>query len=296
MTLTKQIAMILAVVVLAIASSFAQGAPGVQKPAPPTSDMAEAERDVAQPAGKTGSETPTAEPGAPADQPVINNHDDKISYATGADLARDIKRQGKAMNVDLFMRALNDGLAGRPLLMTDEEIAKTLNAFEQERREGFQHAKMMVAERNKRDGEAFFAENAKKDGVITLPSGLQYKILKKGDGKIPALEDVVVCNYTGKLLDGTEFDSSYKRKEPTAIPVKGVIPGWTQALQLMPVGTKWQMFVPPQLAYGENGTAVFGPNASVVFEVELLSIQDKVAKAANTSDKARKMQSASVAK
>jgi FKBP-type peptidyl-prolyl cis-trans isomerase len=111
--------------------------------------------------------------------------------------------------------------------------------------------------------------------VVTLPSGLQYKILKKGDGKIPTLDDVVLCNYRGTLLNGTEIDSSYKRKEPTAVPVKGVIPGWTQALQLMPVGTKWQMFIPPQLAYGDKASSAFGPNASLIFEVELLSIQEQ---------------------
>jgi FKBP-type peptidyl-prolyl cis-trans isomerase FklB len=247
------------------------------------------------PAKAAGSETPAnAEPqsslaasSGPATQPVINSHDDRISYASGADLARDIKRQGKAMNVDLFMRALTDGLAGRPLLMTDEEVTATMKAFEQERREGWQHAEMMIAERNRREGEAFFAENAKKDGVVTLPSGLQYKIIKKGGGKAPTLGDVVVCNYTGKLLDGTEIDSSYKRKEPTAVPVKGLIPGWTQALQLMPVGSNWQLFIPPQLAFGDKATQVVGPNSTLVFEVELLSIQEKTQTAHADKDKIR---------
>jgi FKBP-type peptidyl-prolyl cis-trans isomerase len=150
-----------------------------------------------------------------------------------------------------------------------------VKTFEAEQKQDLQHAKMMVFERNKREGEAFFAKNAKKEGVITLPSGLQYKMLKKGDGKIPMLDDVVLCNYTGKLLDGTEVDNSYKRKEPTVVPVKGVIAGWTQALQLMPVGSKWEMYIPPQLAYGDKGSAVFGPNTTLIFEVELVSIQDK---------------------
>jgi FKBP-type peptidyl-prolyl cis-trans isomerase len=173
------------------------------------------------------------------------------------------------------MRALTDTLAGKSLIMTDEEVAATVKTFDAEQKQDLQHAVMMVAERNKKAGEAFFAENAKKEGVITLPSGLQYKMLKKGDGKIPTLDDVVACNYTGKLVDGTEIDSSYKRKEPTLVPVKGVIPGWTQALQLMPVGSKWEMYIPSQLAYGEKGTPAFGPNTTLIFQVELLSIKDK---------------------
>jgi FKBP-type peptidyl-prolyl cis-trans isomerase FklB len=180
-----------------------------------------------------------------------------------------------SLNVDLLMRALTDALAGNKLIMTDEEVAAMVKTFEAEQKQGLQHARMMLSERNRREGEAFFAENAKKDGVVTLPSGLQYKILKKGDGKTPTLEDVVLCNYSGKLLDGTEIDSSYKRNEPTSVPVKGLIPGWMQALQLMPVGSKWQLFVPPQLAYGDKAGGPVPPYTTLIFEVELLSIQDK---------------------
>jgi FKBP-type peptidyl-prolyl cis-trans isomerase len=166
-------------------------------------------------------------------------------------------------------------LAGKELIMTNDEVTATVNAFDAEQKQDLQHARMMVSERNKREGETFFAENLKKEGVVTLPSGLQYKILTKGDGKIATLEDTIVCNYRGTLLDGTEIDSSYKRKEPTAAPVKGLIPGWSQALQLMPVGSKWQLFVPPQLAYGDKAAGPIPPNATLIFEVELLSIQDK---------------------
>ncbi len=133
----------------------------------------------------------------------------------------------------------------------------------------------MLSGKNKEAGDAFFAENLKKEGVVTLPSGLQYKILRQGDGKKPTLEDVVVCNYRGTLLDGTEFDSSYKRNEPATMPVKGLIKGWSEALQLMSVGSKWQLFIPPQLAYGERVVGGIAPNAMLVFEVELISIQDK---------------------
>ncbi len=125
-------------------------------------------------------------------------------------------------------------------------------------------------------GAAFLAENKKKEGVVTLPSGLQYKVLQAGTGKKPIIDDIAVCNYRGTLVDGTEFDNSYKRGQPTAFPLKQVIKGWTEALQLMPVGSKWQLFIPPELAYGQHGTGdTIGPNATLVFEVELLSIREK---------------------
>jgi len=133
----------------------------------------------------------------------------------------------------------------------------------------------MIGDKNRKAAETFVADNVKKDGVVTLPSGLQYKVLKKGSGKTPAPDDTVVCNYRGTLLDGTEIDSSYKRKEPSALPVKGVIAGLTEALELMPVGSKWQVFVPPTLAYGDKIVAGIGPNAMLIFELELLSIKDK---------------------
>jgi len=228
-------------------------------------------------ANAAGKETFAAVPGkgeAPA--PTIQSRKDKLSYAFGVDMARNIQQQKERLNVELLMRALSDAMAGNELVMTDEEVASTLKAFEAELKQDFEHAKTMVSARNKREGEAFFAENAKKEGVITLPSGLQYKVLKKGDGKLPTTDDVVTCNYQGTLLNGTEIDSSYKRKEPTAMPVKGVIPGLAQALQLMPVGSKWRLFVPPQLSYGDRATPGFGPNSTLIFEVELLSIKDRV--------------------
>jgi FKBP-type peptidyl-prolyl cis-trans isomerase FklB len=133
----------------------------------------------------------------------------------------------------------------------------------------------MVAARNKREGDAFLAENAKKEGVVTLPSGLQYKVLKSGAGKVPTREDTVVCNYRGTRLDGTVIDGSESRKEASALPVKSVIPGLAEALQLMPVGSKWQIAVPPQLGYGERAAPKFGPNSTLLFEVELLAIKDE---------------------
>ena len=133
-----------------------------------------------------------------------------------------------------------------------------------------------AAEVNKKEGDAFLAANKTKDGVVTLPSGLQYKILTQGTGPKPTPTDSVVCNYKGTLLNGTEFDSSYKRGQPATFPVGGVIKGWTEALQLMPVGSKWQLFVPSDLAYGQRGPGGgIGPNSTLVFEVELISIKSK---------------------
>jgi FKBP-type peptidyl-prolyl cis-trans isomerase FklB len=137
-------------------------------------------------------------------------------------------------------------------------------------------ATKVLAEKNKKEGEAFLAQNKAKEGIVALPSGLQYKILTAGAGNKPALEDTVVCHYKGTLIDGTEFDSSYKRNQPATFAVKGVIKGWTEALQLMAVGSKWQLFIPASLAYGESARGnVIGPNSTLLFEVELISIQGK---------------------
>ena len=220
---------------------------------------------------------PVAAPTSKADQKqaMIESRKDKVSYAFGVDLGRDLKRQKDDLNIDLLMRALTDALADRDLLMTDDEVTSTLKTVEMEQKQDFDHAKMMIAQKNKKAVEAFVAENVKKEGVVTLPSGLQYKILKQGDGKMPAVDDTVVCQYRGTLIDGAEFDSSYKRDQPAILPVKGLMAGWTQALQLMPVGSKWQIFIPPQLAFGEKVVGGIGPNAMLIFEVELISIQDK---------------------
>jgi FKBP-type peptidyl-prolyl cis-trans isomerase len=229
-----------------------------------------------EPAAPTVKKTQEKDQETKAQQdPAFQNWKDKLSYAIGADLARGLRSQRVDVNVDVLVGALRDALAGKKLVMTQEEVTATLKRFENEQKQDYEHAKAMLSGKNKEAGDAFFAENLKKEGVVTLPSGLQYKILKQGHGKKPALEDVVVCNYRGTLLDGTEFDSSYKRNQPATIPVKKLIKGWSEALQLMSAGSKWRLFIPPQLAYGERVVAGIAPNATLVFEVELISIQDK---------------------
>jgi FKBP-type peptidyl-prolyl cis-trans isomerase len=249
-------------------------APGKTEPAAPAAKLEQVTKAPAKADVKTAVETAVSGKGL-AEGPVIQDRKDKISYAFGMDLARDLKRQKNDLNVDLLMRALKDALADKPLLMTDDEVTATLKQLEAEQKQDYEHAKKMIAEKNRRAGESFFSENAKKEGVVTLPSGLQYKILKKGDGRTPTLDDKVVCQYKATLLDGTEFDSTEKRGHAVTLPVKGIMAGWTQALQMMPVGSKWQLFIPPQLAYGEKVVNGIGPNAMLIFEVEVVSIEDK---------------------
>ncbi len=198
------------------------------------------------------------------------------SYALGMDLGTQLKNNLVEVDPDVFAKGLKDSLSGAPTLLTPAEVRAAINDLQTEMKRRIAEAQRTGSEDNRKAGEAFLSENTKKEGVVTLPSGLQYRILKAGEGKKPALDDTVVCNYRGTLINGTQFDSSYDRGQPAAFPVKGVIKGWTEALQLMPVGSKWQLFIPPELAYGANGAGTqIGPNATLIFEVELLSIKRK---------------------
>jgi FKBP-type peptidyl-prolyl cis-trans isomerase FklB len=174
------------------------------------------------------------------------------------------------INQAFLLQGIKDAINSSTTAMSEKEMETTLAAFQKE-----MMAKMQaIAEKNKKEGETFLAANKKKDGVITLPSGLQYKILKTGSGPKPTASQTVSCNYRGTLIDGKEFDSSYKRGEPAEFPVGQVIKGWVEALQLMPVGSKWQLFIPSDLAYGPNGQGqIIGPNATLIFDIELLSIK-----------------------
>jgi FKBP-type peptidyl-prolyl cis-trans isomerase len=224
------------------------------------------------------------------DAPILTEQD-KRGYALGVELGLDVAKHGADLNHHLVMQGMRDALAGKKFLMTPDEMNATLVEMQTEQREKMALVRKELAERNKKDGEVFFAANKSKEGIVTLPSGLQYKVLKAGDGNKPSLDDKVVCNYRGSLLDGTEIDSSYQRNEPSTLPLKGVIKGWADALQLMPVGSKWQVFVPSELAYGERGDGrSIGPNAALVFEIELLSIQNKADTKVNPQDSATKPQ------
>jgi FKBP-type peptidyl-prolyl cis-trans isomerase FklB len=175
---------------------------------------------------------------------------------------------------DVLAKGLKDAFTGGKTLMTEQEVTETLNGLRMEMMAKQQERMKEAGEKNKKEGEAFLAENKKKEGVVTLPSGLQFKVITVGTGKMPKLTDTVTVNYKGTLIDGTEFDSSYKRGQPATFPVNGVIPGWTEALQLMKEGSKWQVFIPSNLAYGERGAGnQITPNAVLIFDVELISVK-----------------------
>ena len=207
-------------------------------------------------------------------KPTLTTEKDKVSYIIGTDIAKNLKKQGIDIDPELLFKGLKDAFTDQKLLLSDEEIQQVMSAFQQEMMAQQSKKAGELAEKNQKEGEAFLAANKKKDSVITLPSGLQYKVIAEGAGKMPTLNDTVTTNYRGTLIDGTEFDNSYKRGEPATFPVSGVIPGWTEALQHMKVGAKWQLFVPSNLGYGERGAGeTIGPNATLIFEVELLSIK-----------------------
>jgi FKBP-type peptidyl-prolyl cis-trans isomerase FklB len=206
---------------------------------------------------------------------VLTTEKDKQSYAIGLNVGQSLHRDGIVVDPKILVQGLKDAMAGGKVLLTDDQIKTVMTDLRNQVRQEQEAKRLAAAETNKKEGAAFLAANATKPGVVTLPSGLQYKILVAGTGPKPTADDRVVCNYRGMLLDNTEFDSSYKRGQPSTFPVTGVIKGWTEALQLMPVGSKWQLFIPADLAYGERGQATIEPNAVLVFEVELLSIAPK---------------------
>jgi FKBP-type peptidyl-prolyl cis-trans isomerase FklB len=241
-------------------------------------------QDAATPAAKkpaTASKAASANAG-----PVLDTPKAKVSYALGANLGNNIRSQSIDIDPTILYGALEDALAGRKTLMTEAEIHATLVDLTNQIRQKQMAERKELGDKNQKEGEAFLAENKTKDGVVVLPSGLQYKILKAGDGKKPGASDTVVCNYRGTLVDGKEFDSSETHSGPATFPVSGVIKGWTEALQLMPVGSKWELFIPSNLAYGERGAGPnIGPNAALIFDIELLSIKEPSAPAQKPVDK-----------
>ena len=272
-TYTIVIALLAGAVIFAGNARAQQSAPagGQQPPAAP-SQTAPAAKSQTAPAAKTGQTTAAKRPVAPL---TLKTDKDKLSYAVGMNIGRSIHSQSMEIDPAILLRGLKDEMAGKTV-MTDMEAHNTLMQAQQEAKKKTDETRQASMEPNKKAGDAFLAANKTKEGVVTLPSGLQYKILKEGTGPKPTPADSVVCNYRGTLIDGKEFDSSYKRGQPATFPVGQVIKGWTEALQLMPVGSKWQLFVPPDLAYGDRGAGPdIGPGATLIFEVELISIKGK---------------------
>jgi FKBP-type peptidyl-prolyl cis-trans isomerase FklB len=203
---------------------------------------------------------------------------DKVSYAIGVQLATNFKKQGIDIEIDKFVLGLKDATAGKELELTEQEIQQTMMAFSQKMRAKQQEQQKADAAKNLAAGKAFLEANAKKEGVKVLPSGLQYKVIKEGMGKTPTIADKVKTHYRGTLIDGTEFDSSYKRGKPAEFGVKAVIKGWTEALQLMKEGDKWELYIPANLAYGERARPTIPANSTLIFEIELLEVVKEAVK------------------
>jgi len=195
---------------------------------------------------------------------------EKISYIIGRDMATNLKKQGIDIESEPFVKGMKEVLEGKPSSLSQDEVQQAMMALQQE----MAQKQNSAGSDNKQAGEAFLAENKNNEGVKTLPSGLQYQVLKEGSGKSPSASDTVTTHYHGTLIDGTVFDSSYERGQPATFPVNGVIAGWTEALQLMKEGSKWRLFIPSNLAYGAQGAGGdIGPHSTLIFDVELLSVK-----------------------
>jgi FKBP-type peptidyl-prolyl cis-trans isomerase FklB len=204
----------------------------------------------------------------------LKSTEDKLSYSLGLNIGNSFKQQSIQVHPDIFLKGIKDGLVGGAHLLTDNEVSEIMLALNKELTERKAEYMKKLGEKNSTDAASFLAENKKKEGIKTLASGLQYKIINEGKGKSPKAADTVTVHYRGTLIDGKEFDSSYRRGEPATFPVNGVISGWTEALQLMREGAKWQLFIPSNLAYGDKGAGnVIGPNAALIFEVELIAVK-----------------------
>ena len=204
--------------------------------------------------------------------PILKSQKAKDGYAIGYQIGEDFKRHNLTIDPDMLARGARDALNQKKPLMSPEERRTALTDLEMRIRTAQQKMIQEQAAKNLAASEKFLAENGAKEGMKVLPSGLQYRVIKEGTGPSPKGSDTVTVNYRGSLIDGTEFDSSYRRGQSAELPVEGLIPGWTEALQLMPTGSKWEIFIPPQLAYGERGASpVIPPNSVLIFEVELLS-------------------------
>jgi FKBP-type peptidyl-prolyl cis-trans isomerase FklB len=226
--------------------------------------------------GASQTKSATAGGAAKSSTATLATKKAKQSYAIGANFGLGLKQQPIDVDPAIVAQGVRDALSGTKLAMTNEEAGATLKELQGEMQKKQEAMMSQMGDANKKEGVAFLAANKAKEGVMTTASGLQYKIEKQGTGPKPTAGDTVVCNYRGTLINGKEFDSSYKRGQPASFPVSGVIKGWTEALQLMPVGSKYELFVPSDLAYGDRGAgADIGPGATLIFEVELLSIQGK---------------------
>ncbi|MBA2623947.1 MAG: FKBP-type peptidyl-prolyl cis-trans isomerase [Chthoniobacterales bacterium] len=219
-----------------------------------------------------------ASPGFSQENNQLKDDKDKVSYSIGLDIGSTFKKQNMDINLDALGAGLKDALSGNKPQLTEEQVKETMTAYSKTMMEKQTTMNKEAATKNGAEGEKFLAENKSKEGVKTTESGLQYKVVKEGNGPMPKSTDTVVTHYRGTLLNGKEFDSSLARNEPASFPVNRVIKGWTEALQMMKVGSKYQLFIPAALAYGERGAGQeIGPNSTLIFDVELLEIKPPAA-------------------
>jgi FKBP-type peptidyl-prolyl cis-trans isomerase FklB len=235
--------------------------------------QAQGAKAQAKPAAQAPAQPKAAAAPAPTSGAKPEALQDRASYIIGLNLGKSLKAQEVPCTTDVLMQGLRDGLSGNPPALSESEIQTAMQAFQQQLASKQEEKNKVVGDKTKQEGDAFLATTKSKAGVKTTASGLQYEVLKEGTGAAPKPTDEVTVNYEGTLLDGTIFDSSYKRNEPATFPVNGVIPGWTEALQLMKPGSKYKLYIPASLAYGDKGAGgAIGPNATLVFQVELLSV------------------------
>jgi FKBP-type peptidyl-prolyl cis-trans isomerase len=257
----------LAAILLLLASAGARLAATQQNPAANSQQNATARAQ--NPPAASANTAPASDANG-----ILKTDRDKASYAIGVNIGQNLRKQSVDVDPGLLGMGVKDAMSGGKTLLTDDEMKAALNSLQTQVHKTQEQKMAVEGAANKKKGDAFLAANKTKEGVVTLPSGLQYKILTAGTGPKPTAADTVVCNYKGTLINGKEFDSSYKRGQPATFPVSQVIKGWTEAVQLMPVGSKWELFIPSDLAYGDRGAGPdIGPNATLIFEVELLSIK-----------------------
>ena len=224
-------------------------------------------------------EPQTTEQAAAPKAETLKTEMEKVSYIIGTQIARNFKTQEIEVNLDSLMMGLKDALEGKTLVLSQDEMKQVFTRFQQQMRAKQAAKQAKEAAENLAAGTAFLEANKAKEGVKVLPSGLQYKVVTEGTGNTPTADDKVKTHYRGTLIDGTEFDSSYKRNKPAEFPVKGVIKGWTEALQLMKVGDKWELYIPANLAYGQRGRPNIPANSTLIFEIELLEVTKAAAPA-----------------
>ena len=272
--LTTIVIQFIATGVLLLACAAAQNAPATTSPQPSKPASAQSSAGTAK-SSTTSKSTTTTPRTATSTTLTLKTQREKNSYALGMNIGTGLKKQGANTAVDpiLVSRGLRDALSGTKTAMTEDEMRAALQQLMNEVRSTQEAKAHQEGATARKEGEAFLAANKSKEGVQTLPDGLQYKVVQQGSGPKPTANDTVTVNYRGTLISGKEFDSSYKRGQPISFPVGGVIKGWTEALQLMPVGSKWQLFIPADLAYGDRGAGSdIGPGETLIFDVELLSI------------------------